>query len=126
MKNNNRINAFFLLALGLLFSVTVNAQDAQKISLVQTPGEFVQQELKLEAGKSYVFEVENSGVDRLVGFVIAPKGKTQKENHVQSAYLFKTIADGEKASSKEVVLEKGEYVYFCPLNPTPQYKITVE
>ena len=127
MKNNsNRISVLFLLAIGLLWTAAANAQEPQKISLVQTPGEFVQQELKLEAGKSYVFEVENSGVDRLVGFVVAPKGKTDKANHVQNAYLFKTIADGEKASSKEVVLEKGEYVYFCPLNPTPQYKITVE
>ncbi|MEO9870557.1 cupredoxin domain-containing protein [Ekhidna sp.] len=122
----NRISVLFLLALGILWTTALNAQEPQKISLVQTPGEFVQQELKLEAGKSYVFEVENSGVDRQVGFVIAPKGKTNKENHVQSAYLFKTIGDGEKAASKTVTLEKGEYVYFCPLNPTPQYKIVVE
>ncbi len=125
MKRNS-ISILFLVALGLLSSVALSAQEPQKVSLIQTPGEFVQQELKLEAGKSYVFEVENQGVDRLVGFVIAPKGKTDKANHVQNAYLFKTIADGEKASSKEVVLDKGEYVYFCPLNPTPQYKITVE
>ncbi|MEO1254298.1 MAG: cupredoxin domain-containing protein [Bacteroidota bacterium] len=123
---NNRISILFLLTIALLWSVASNAQEPQKISLVQTPGEFVQQELKLEAGKSYVFEVENSGVDREVGFVVAPKGKTDQANHVQNAYLLKTIADGEKASSKTVVLEKGEYVYFCPLNPTPQYKITVE
>ena len=26
----------------------------------------------------------------------------------------------------EVTLEAGEYVYSCPLNPTPNYKIVVE
>ena len=68
----------------------------------------------------------NKGVDHAVGFVIAPKGKTDQDHHVQAAYLSKTIEDGESAKSGEVTLEKGEYVYFCPLNPTPQYKIMVE
>ncbi len=120
-----KASVLYLLALTVLMTLAYS-QEPQKINLVQTEGKFDQTELKLEAGKSYVFEVENDGVDHLLGFVIAPKGKTDKKNHVQTAYLSKTIADGEKASSQEVVLEKGEYVYFCPLNPTPQYKITVE
>ncbi len=120
-----KASILYLLALTVLMTLA-KAQEPQKINLVQTTGKFDQTELKLEAGKAYVFEVENDGVDHLLGFVIAPKGKTDKDNHVQSAYLSKTIADGEKASSQEVVLEKGEYVYFCPLNPTPQYKIIVE
>ena len=120
-----RVSILYLLALAVLGSLAY-AQQPETISLIQTPGEFDQTELTLEAGKPYVFEVENNGVDHLLGFVIAPKGKTDKANHVQSAYLNKTIADGERSSSQKVVLEKGEYVYFCPLNPTPQYKIIVK
>ena len=116
----------FIIALAVLGSLALHAQEATKVNLIQTPGEFQQKELTLEAGKSYYFEVENDGVDRLVGFVIAPKGKTDKQYHIQDAYLYSTIADGEKSRSNEVTLEKGEYVYFCPLNPTPQYTLVVE
>jgi len=31
-----------------------------------------------------------------------------------------------KSNSQQVTLSKGEYVYFCPLNPTPQYTLIVE
>ena len=122
MKNIKSI----LFAITLLCAVVSNAQEAEKVSLVQVPGEFQQTELTLEAGKPYVFEVANSGVDHKVGFVVAPEGKTDQANHIQNAYLKSTIKDGETAESNEVVLEKGTYVYFCPLNPTPQYKIIVE
>ncbi len=122
MKNFKAI----LFAVAVLGAVMVNAQEAETVSLVQVPGKFEQTELTLKAGKTYVFEVANSGVDHEVGFVIAPKGKTGQADHVQSAYLKSTIEDGETATSNKVVLEKGEYVYFCPLNPTPQYSITVE
>ena len=122
MKNFKAI----LFAVAVLGAVMVNAQEAETVSLVQVPGKFEQTELTLKAGKTYVFEVANSGVDHEVGFVIAPKGKTGQADHVQSAYLKSTIEDGEMATSNKVVLEKGEYVYFCPLNPTPQYSITVE
>lgn len=121
-----KISIVFLLAIAFLWTVAANAQEPETVSLVQTEGKFEQTELKLEAGKAYVFEVENNGVDHLLGFVIAPKGKTDKKYHVQEAYLTKTIADGEKASSQKVVLEEGEYVYFCPLNPTPLYTLIVE
>lgn len=121
-----KASILYLLALTVLGTLAANAQDPKTVSLVQTPGKFDQTELTLEAGKPYVFEVENKGVDHLLGFVIAPKGKTDKANHVQNAYLYKTIADGEKSTSQQVVLEKGEYVFFCPLNPTPEYKIIVK
>ncbi|MEQ9232098.1 MAG: hypothetical protein RIF46_15545 [Cyclobacteriaceae bacterium] len=101
-------------------------QDIKTITLSQTPGAFAEQNLSLKAGQVYVFEVSNDGVDHEVGFVIAPKGKTDANNHIPSAYLSKAIKDGETGKSKEVILEKGEYVYFCPLNPTPLYSIKVE
>lgn len=101
------------------------AQDAKTIKLDQTKGEFNVQGLTLSAGE-YVFEVTNDGVDHEVGFVIAPKGKTDQANHIKEGYLAKTIKNGETASSKTVSLTKGEYVFFCPLNPTPEYIIKVE
>lgn len=100
--------------------------DVETIQLKQIKGEFTTQGLKLSAGSTYVFEVTNDGVDHEVGFVIAPKGKTDQPNHIKEAYVQKTIKDGETSSSKEVTLTKGEYVYFCPMNPTPQYTIVVE
>lgn len=106
--------------------ITAQAQSTEKVSLNQTPGKFEQTELKLKAGQEYIFDVTNTGVDHKVGFVIAPKGKTDQKNHIADAYLSKTIKDGESAQSKVVTLEKGEYVYFCPMNPTPQYTIIVE
>ncbi len=122
MKNLKSI----VVAFTLVAAIVVNAQEPETVNLSQTPGAFEQTELTLEAGKAYVFEVANEGVDHKVGFVIAPKGKTDQANHISSAYLKSTIEDGETAQSNQVVLEAGEYVYFCPLNPTPQYSITVK
>lgn len=123
MKNLIKSIVFGLLLLSGIMSF---AQDANTIKLDQTPGEFNTKELTLKAGEAYTFEVTNKGVDHEVGFVIAPAGKTDQEHHIADAYLSKTIKDGETARSKTVTLPKGEYVYFCPLNPTPEYKITVK
>ncbi len=117
----------FLSTLVLLIALVGStfAQDVKKVHLEQTKGEFTVKEITLSPG-DYIFEVANSGVDHAVGFVVAPEGKTDQEHHIKNAYLKKTIKDGEVATSNTVSLEKGTYVYFCPLNPTPQYKITVK
>lgn len=116
----------FSLAVVALTVFSVNAQKVETIKLDQVPGEFKTTELTLKAGKSYIFEVSNQGVDKEVGFVIAPVGKTESKYHVANSYLTKTIKDGETGSSQEVVLEAGQYQYWCPLNPTPAYIITVK
>jgi hypothetical protein len=114
------------LSIALIIGASVKAQDAKVIKLTQVDGDFKDvKDLKLKAGESYVFEVSNEGVDHSVGFVITPKGMTDQDHHIQNAYVQKMIADGETSSSKEVVFEKGEYEFFCPMNPTPHYKITV-
>jgi len=95
------------------------------IALAQTGGEFVQKELTLDAG-TYVFEIANKDVDHEVGFVLAPKGKTDEANHIKAAYVKSPVATGSSSLTNEVVLTKGEYVYFCPLNPTPQYSLVVK
>ena len=119
-------NLLSILAVAFLVITSAYAQDAKTVKLEQVPGKFTKTSLKLKAGKAYVFEVVNNGIDHAVGFVVAPKGKTEQENHISAAYLTNTIEDGQTATSNVVTLEKGEYVYFCPLNPTPQYAITVE
>lgn len=117
----NIILSFAFIAVALTSAM---AQDTKIVKLEQTEGAFTIQELTLAEG-TYVFEVANNGVDHEVGFVLAPKGKTDAENHIKEAYVKKTVADGSTSSSNEVTLKKGEYVYFCPMNPTPQYKLKV-
>ncbi len=89
------------------------------ISLEQTSGEFTQKQLTVNAG-TYVFEISNNGVDHNVGFVLVEKGKdiSKPENHIQTAYVTAPVGTDSKQTSKPTALKKGEYVYFCPLNPT--------
>ena len=100
--------------------------EATVIKLEQTAGAFTNGDITLEAG-TYSFEVMNNGVDHEVGLVVAPKkADIVQEDHLANAYVSETVKNGEsKPSTGEVTLEAGEYVYFCPLNPTPQYTITV-
>ncbi|CAM4165088.1 MULTISPECIES: plastocyanin/azurin family copper-binding protein [Flavobacterium] len=97
------------------------------VKLEEVEGAFTTTELKLKPG-SYSFEVTNKGIDHEVAFVLAPnKENLQESDFIADAMLRQTIKDGETASSKmPVTLEKGEYVYFCPLNNTPKYKLIVE
>ena len=37
---------------------------------------------------------------------------------LKTAYVTEVVADGKTQKSKATTLEKGEYVYFCPMNPT--------
>jgi len=114
------------LILTLLIGGNAIAQEAKVIQLTQVQGDFKEKkELNLKAGEAYIFEVTNEGVDHKVGFVITPKGKTTQEHHIQNAYVQETIENGSSSRSKEVILKKGEYEYFCPMNPTPHYTIVV-
>ncbi len=118
-----------VLAVGTLFSA--NAQDkmmkkekmmkdaTKTISLEQTPGEFTQKEITVPEG-TYVFEISNNAVGHDVGFVLVKKGEdiSKPENHIKTAYVTEVVQTGKKQTSKPTRLEKGEYVYFCPMNPT--------
>ena len=120
---------FILTAIVLVAAIFTNQLTAQTeapktVKLVQVEKEFTTKSITLKSG-NYIFEVLNDGVDKELGFVIAPKGKTEQKNHIPEAYLVKTVKNGESAQSKVVTLEKGEYVYFCPLNPTPIYTLIV-
>lgn len=120
-----------VLVVALVTVFTVNAQDAmmktdkmmksatKTIALEQTSGEFTQKQITVSEG-TYVFEIANNSVGHNVGFVLVKKGEdiSNPENHIQTAYVTEQVATGDKQTSKATTLEKGEYVYFCPLNPT--------
>ncbi|SDS51288.1 cupredoxin domain-containing protein [Winogradskyella sediminis] len=121
-----------IVAFALTFTLTGHAQDHMKtkattVSLEQTKGAFTEKSVTLEEG-DYIFEISNNNVGHQVGFVLVPKGKdvSKPENHIKTAYVTKAVENNTKASSNVTTLTKGEYVYFCPLNPTPQYTLTVE
>jgi plastocyanin len=112
-----------ILVIVLGFAFNTNAQEVKTVSLEQTKGEFTQKEIKLSAG-TYIFEISNNNVGHNVGFVLAPK--TDVKAHIKNAYVKEQVQNNTKQTSKQVTLAKGEYVYFCPLNPTPQYTLIVE
>jgi hypothetical protein len=73
----------------------------------------------------YQFTIVNKDVDHEVGFVLAPKGKTDPANHIKEAYVKAPVKNGSSSITNVVSLTPGEYVYFCPLNPTKEYNLTV-
>gem|GEM_PF-452121 len=99
--------------------------DVKNVSLTQVPGEFTEKRITLAPG-SYQFDIINKGVDHEVGFVLAPKGKTDAANHIKAAYVTAPVATNTTGKTSVVTLEKGEYVYFCPLNPTKQNTLIVK
>jgi len=137
---------YFLTAVVVMaMTVSVNAQNKMKkghdnmkaktemakketvktVSLEQTDGEFTQKSLTLSPG-TYVFEISNNNIDHEVGFVLIPKGKKGAENHIKEAYVQETVKSNAKSSTQKVTLAKGEYTYFCPMNPTPEYILIVQ
>ncbi|WP_109299857.1 cupredoxin domain-containing protein [Aquimarina sp. AU474] len=120
-----KLITLFTFVLAVTFSA--QAQEVKNVSLEQTKGEFTEKEVTLSEG-SYVFNITNNNVGTDVGFVLVPEGKdaSDPKNHITSAYVTKVVADGKTESSNTVTLKKGTYKYFCPLNKTPQYTLTVK
>ncbi len=77
--------------------------------------------LKLKAGE-YTFHVINKDVPYVLGFWLRGSGF--------SRLTLPSVSGGgiQTGGSKDyrIKLSKGEYVYSCPLNPTPDYKLIVE
>lgn len=115
------------LVIALAFTFNINAQEVKTIALEQTKGEFTQKSVTVSEG-TYIFAVSNNQVGKDVGLVLVEKGKdaSKPENHIATAYVTQVVKDGATEQSKATKLTKGEYVYFCPLNPTPQYTLTVQ
>lgn len=104
-------------------AVTLNAQ-VQNVQLSQVDGAFETTHLTLTPG-DYKFEIANNGVDKELGFVLVPEGKYEAESHIKEAYVTTPVANGTSSKTSVVSLTPGTYEYFCPLNPTPKYKLTV-
>ena len=104
------------------------AAEATTVDLTQTPGAFTTEHLDLAPGQ-YRFRVTNASVDHEVGFFIqkaADKDGAPGETAVANSFTEGPIAIGETSQTGVVTLAPGEYVYSCPLNPTPHYTITVK
>ena len=98
-------------------------ETVKHITLEQTTGAFSVQGLTLEAG-AYQFEIVNNNVGKDVGFVVAPAATP--DQHIQEAYVTEVVKNNSSQKTNIVNLTPGEYIYFCPLNQTPQYKLTVK
>lgn len=126
------ISTIAFVAVATLISVnTISAQTNDKdvaiIELIQTTGEFVTHKLSLKPGK-YQFRIVNKDVDKELGFVIQ-KAVDQKADVMKTAipnsFTTALVEKGEVQYTGIVELKTGEYVYSCPLNPTPHYTISV-
>jgi len=105
------------------YTLTVR-EDVETLHLGQVDGKFNVEALTVSEG-SYQFEIENNGVNHEVGFVLVPKGKYDASNHIKTAYVTSPVAEGSSSKTGIVELSAGDYEYFCPLNPTPKYTLTV-
>lgn len=83
--------------------------------------------LTLKPGK-YVFRVTNKNVPYTLGFWLRSEG--YRAGNLLDKFSKTSVSGGGLTTGTtkdyEVTLKGGEsYVYSCPLNPTPNYKITV-
>lgn len=78
--------------------------------------------LELEPG-TYVFRVTNADVPYELGFWLRGDGLLNRTT-------LPSVSGGGLAEGVtkdyEIDLEPGEYVYSCPLNPTPDYRLVVK
>ncbi len=77
--------------------------------------------LQLKPGK-YVFRVTNENVPYPLGFWVRGDGVLNRARLPSVSGGGLTMG---KSRDYEIDLKPGEYVYSCPLNPTPDYKLVV-
>ena len=98
------------------------ADDCVAINKTTAPARLEQvQDLMLPAG-DYVFRVSNKNVPYELGFWLRGAGL------VGYAALPSVSGGGltmGNSQDYQITLKPGEYVYSCPLNPTPDYRLTV-
>ena len=129
MKN---VISVFTVICALSTNQTLKAQTMEKnvtiIELIQTEGQFETQELNLTTGK-YQFRVVNKNVDKDLGFIIQKeedKDADVMKSAVTNSFTTAYVKKGEVQYTGVVELKAGNYVYSCPLNPTPHYKLIVK
>ena len=125
--------AFVFVAVATLFSSNISLaqskeQNVTVIDLSQTTSEFNVKGLQLKPGK-YQFKVTNVDVNKELGFVIqkaSDKNMDVMKTAVENSFTTALIKKGDTQLTGVVELKEGEYVYSCPLNPTPHYTISVK
>lgn len=127
----NLISALAVASL-LFLTNSLKAQTMEKnvtiIELTQTTGAFQTQELNLTPGQ-YQFRVVNKNVDKDLGFVIQneeDKGLDVMETAIKNSFTTAYVKMGEAQYTGVVELKTGNYIYSCPLNPTPNYRLIVK
>lgn len=80
------------------------------------------QKMTLKPGK-YIFRVSNRNVPYTVGFWLRGNGLANRA--MLPSVSGAGLTEGT-TKDYEITLEPGEYVYSCPLNPTPDYVLSVE
>jgi hypothetical protein len=98
------------------------------IELTQIDGEFITTNLDLKPGQ-YQFRIVNKDVNKEVGFLIQEKADANKDpmkTAVENSFAKNMIKTGTAEYTGVVTLTEGEYVYSCPINPTPKYTISVK
>ena len=82
--------------------------------------------ITLKPGK-HVFRVTNKNVPYSLGFWLRSKGYDWRNplHRITKISVSGGGLDMGKTKDYEATLEAGEYVYSCPLNPTPDYRIIV-
>jgi len=78
--------------------------------------------LNLKPGK-YVFRVANKNVPYELGFWL--RGASLLKRAVLPSVSGGGLTQG-KVQDYAIELKAGDYVYSCPLNPTPDYKLVVQ
>lgn len=105
-----------------------SAEDCNRIN-AETGAERLEQALVIELNPgTYTFRVANTDVPYQLGFWIR-EADYQLGNPLHK--LTKTSVSGGglvEGTSKDYVveLEPGDYLYSCPLNPTPNYRLVVK
>ena len=148
-----RVPLIPLLLLLSLIPLGAQAAEAQVIQLTQVPCQFLESEGNIDHGYqsrsgadcqaindrtgaqrltkastmrlkpgSYIFRVTNQNVPYPLGFWLRGDGLFNRAR-------LPSVSGGGLTTGKTrdyaITLKPGEYVYSCPLNPTPDYKLIV-
>ncbi len=106
---------------------TTKAADCEAINAETGAGRVQASEVLTLRPGSYVFRVRNRDVPYELGFWLRDEGYDWK-NPLHKVTKTSVSGGGLKQGQSldyEVELKPGTYVYSCPLNPTPDYKIVV-
>ncbi len=80
------------------------------------------EKMTLKPGK-YIFRVSNKNVPYTLGFWLRGDGLANRA--MLPSVSGGGLTEGQTADY-EITLEEGDYVFSCPLNPTPDYKLQVK